>query len=389
MKYTNLERNNSMKIGIDGRAAKWYRGTGIGTYTYQLINCLNNIDNINNYMLFIPKSFTNDICLKKNFTVNTIPPQSKTSFWEEINIPNKIKHNKIELYHVPQNGVGLPMEKKCKFVATLHDVIPYKMPETVSERYLKIFSNYIPKIVPKCDGIITVSNFSKNDIMKTFDFPEDKIYVTHLASENIYRPLDKNISKYIAKRYYSITEDYILYVGGFSPRKNILGLIESFNKFISSYKKPIKLVIAGAKGKSYDAYKERTDTLNMSDKVIFPGFISMEHLPYIYNAAKLFVYPSFYEGFGLPPIEAMACGIPVITSNTTSLPEVAGDGALLVNPEDRDELCESMLKVLSDENQKNKLISSGIKRAAQLSWGKTAKDTISIYNKILGKKISF
>ncbi|MEY7999345.1 glycosyltransferase family 4 protein [Clostridium sp. Mt-5] len=375
-----------MKIGIDGRAAKLYRGTGIGTYTYQLINCLNNIDNINSYLLFMPKSFRNDICLKKNFTLNTISPQNKTSFWEEINIPNKIKYNKIELYHVPQNGVGLPMDKDCKFVITLHDVIPYKMPGTVSSRYLKIFSEYIPEIIPKCDGIITVSDFSKKDIMKAFNFPEDKIYVTHLASEEIYKPLDKNISKYIAKRYYSITGDYILYVGGFSPRKNILGLIESFNRLISLYKKPIKLVIAGTKGKSYSTYKERTETLNISDKVIFPGFISMEHLPFIYNAAKLFVYPSFYEGFGLPPIEAMACGIPVITSDTTSLPEVVGDGALLIDPEDQNKLCEAMLNVLSDDNLKKKLISSGIQRISQLSWKKTANDTITIYNKIIGKK---
>ncbi len=389
MKYTNLERNNSMKIGIDGRAAKWYRGTGIGTYTYQLISCLNNIDNINNYLLFMPKSFRNDICLKKNFALNTIPPQNKTSFWEEINIPNKIKHNKIELYHVPQNGVGLPVDKNCKFAITLHDVIPYKMPETVSDRYLKIFSDYIPEIIPKCDGIITVSNFSKNDIMKAFNFPENKIYVTHLASEDIYKPLDKNISKYIAKRYYSIDEDYILYVGGFSPRKNILGLIESFNKFISLYKKPIKLVIAGTKGKSYSTYRKRTEILNISDKVIFPGFISMDHLPYIYNAAKLFVYPSFYEGFGLPPIEAMACGIPVITSNTTSLPEVVGDGALLVNPKDQDDLCQAMLNILSDDNLKKKLTSLGIQRASQLNWKKTASDTITIYNKIIGKKINY
>ncbi|HBC97601.1 MAG TPA: glycosyltransferase family 1 protein [Clostridium sp.] len=377
-----------MKIGIDGRAAKWYRGTGIGTYTYQLISCLNNIDNINNYLLFMPKSFRNDICLKKNFTLNTIPPQNKNSFWEEINIPNKIKYNKIELYHVPQNGVGLPVDKNCKFVITLHDVIPYKMPKTVSDRYLKIFFDYIPDIIPKCDGIITVSNFSKKDIIKTFNFPEDKIYVTHLASEDIYKPLDKNVSRYIAKRYYSITGDYILYVGGFSPRKNILGLIESFSKFISLYKKPVKLVIAGMKGKSYNIYKKRTETLNIPDKVIFPGFISMEHLPYIYNAAKLFVYPSFYEGFGLPPIEAMACGVPVITSNTTSLPEVVGNGAFLVNPKDQDDLCQAMLNILSDSTFKNKLISSGIQRASQLSWKKTAIDTIVIYNKILGKRIN-
>lgn len=375
-----------MRIGIDGRAAKWYRGTGIGTYTYQLIKCLNNIDSINNYLLFMPESFKNDIYLKKNFKLDNAPQSDKINFWEQINIPNIIKNNKIDLYHVPQNGVGLPINKNCRFIITLHDVIPYRMPETVSNRYLKIFSEYIPKIVPLCDGIITVSNFSKKDIVKSFNFPENKIYVTHLASEDIYKPMDKRISRYVARKYYSITEDYILYVGGFSPRKNILGLIDSFSKLITSYKKPLFLVIAGKKGESYNIYKERTEKLNISDKVLFPGFISIEHLPYIYNAANLFVYPSFYEGFGLPPIEAMACGIPVITSNTTSLPEVVGKGALLINPLNKTNLCEAMLEVLSDNNLKNKLISSGIKRASELSWKKTIKNTINIYNKIMNIK---
>lgn len=375
-----------MRIGIDGRAAKWYRGTGIGTYTYQLIKCLNNIDSINNYLLFMPESFKNDIYLKKNFKLDNAPQSDKINFWEQINIPNIIKNNKIDLYHVPQNGVGLPINKNCRFIITLHDVIPYRMPETVSNRYLKIFSEYIPKIVPLCDGIITVSNFSKKDIVKSFNFPENKIYVTHLASEDIYKPMDKRISRYVARKYYSITEDYILYVGGFSPRKNILGLIDSFSKLITSYKKPLFLVIAGKKGESYNIYKERTEKLNISDKVLFPGFISIEHLPYIYNAANLFVYPSFYEGFGLPPIEAMACGIPVITSNTTSLPEVVGKGALLINPLNKTNLCEAMLEVLSDNNLKNKLISSGIKRSSELSWKKTIKNTINIYNKIMNIK---
>ncbi|EDK35716.1 glycosyltransferase family 4 protein [Clostridium kluyveri] len=375
-----------MRIGIDGRAAKWYRGTGIGTYTYQLIKCLNNIDSINNYLLFMPESFKNDIYLKKNFKLDNAPQSDKINFWEEINIPNIIKNNKIDLYHVPQNGVGLPINKNCRFIITLHDVIPYRMPETVSNRYLKIFSEYIPKIVPLCDGIITVSNFSKKDIVKSFNYPENKIYVTHLASEDIYKPMDKRISRYVARKYYSITEDYILYVGGFSPRKNILGLIDSFSKLITSYKKPLFLVIAGKKGESYAIYKERTEKLNISDKVLFPGFISIEHLPYIYNAAELFVYPSFYEGFGLPPIEAMACGIPVITSNTTSLPEVVGKGALLINPLNKTNLCEAMLEVLSDNNLKNKLISYGIKRSSELNWKKTIKNTINIYNKIMNMK---
>ena len=372
-----------MKIGIDGRAAKWYRGTGIGTYTYQLINCLNRIDNINKYLLFMPESSKHDISLRENFYLNNITEGKESNFWDEVNIPNILKDKNIELYHVPQNGVGLPVDKKCRFAITLHDVIPYKMPETVSDRYLKIFSDHIPKIVSQCDGIITVSNYSKKDIIETFNFPEDKVYVTHLASEDIYRPLDKRVSKYIAKKYYSIESDFILYVGGFSPRKNIIGLIESFSKLISVYKKDIKLVIAGKQGKSYEIYKQRAEELHISDKVLFPGFVLMDHLPYIYNASQLFVYPSFYEGFGLPPIEAMSCGVPVIASNVTSVPEVVGDGALLINPKDIDNLCSSMLRVLSDEELRSKLIKSGIIKSADLSWEKTANETISAYNKII------
>lgn len=374
-----------MKIGIDGRAAKWYRGTGIGTYTYQLINCLNRIDNINKYLLFMPENCKYDMELKKNFYLNSITEGKQDNFWDEVNIPNILKDKNIELYHVPQNGVGLPIDKKCRFLITLHDVIPYKMPETVSDRYFKIFSNQIPKIVSECDGIITVSNYSKKDIIEAFNFPEDKVYVTHLASEDIYRPLDKRVSKYVAKKYYSIEDDFILYVGGFSPRKNIVGLIESFSKLMCTYKKDIKLVIAGKKGKSYEIYKNRAEELHISDKVLFPGFVSIEHLPYIYNAAELFVYPSFYEGFGLPPIEAMSCGVPVIASNVTSVPEVVGDGGLLINPRDIDNLYESMLRVLSDKELRKKLIASGIAKSRDLSWEKTANETISVYNKILKK----
>ncbi|MBI6874066.1 glycosyltransferase family 4 protein [Clostridium aciditolerans] len=371
-----------MRIGIDGRAAKWYRGTGIGTYTYQLINCLNKIDNINNYLLFMPENCEADLSFKDNFHLNNISEGNNNSFWDEVNIPNILKGSDIELYHVPQNGVGLPENKECNFMITLHDVIPYKMPETVSDRYLKIFHEHIPKVVSACDGIITVSDYSKKDIMEAFNFPENKIFVTPLASEDIYKPLNRDLSKKIAKKYYSIDKDFILYVGGFSPRKNIIGLIESFSKLLSIYKKDISLVIAGKKGKSYDSYKKRAEELGISDKVIFPGFIPIEHLPYIYNAAKLFAYPSFYEGFGLPPIEAMSCGVPVVASNATSVPEVVGNGGLLINPNDVDDLCYSMFRVLLDDDLRERLILSGIVKASELSWQKTAHQTINAYNKI-------
>ncbi|NLM34313.1 MAG: glycosyltransferase family 4 protein [Clostridiales bacterium] len=372
-----------MKIGIDGRAAKWYRGTGIGNYTYQLIKTINQLDTFNNYLLFMPDKSSTDIEFNNNFAVRNITDNNSNNFWDEVNIPNILHYNEVELYHVPQNGIGLPMDKPCKMVITLHDIIPYKMPETVGPSYLKIFLEQIPKIIPQCDGIITVSNFSKEDIMREFDFPGEKIFVTHLAPEDIYKPKDKKISKELVKSYYGIEDDYILYIGGFSPRKNILGLIEAFSKLVDKYKNNIKLVIAGKKGISYERYRNRAESLEILDKVIFPGFIPIEHLPYLYSAAELFTYPSFYEGFGLPPVEAMACGTPVIASNTTSIPEIVGNNAILINPWDTDELFEAMLKVLEDNILKENLITKGFIRASQLSWDSTARQTLKAYNKII------
>jgi glycosyltransferase involved in cell wall biosynthesis len=372
-----------MKVGIDGRAAKWYRGTGIGTYTYQLVSSLNSIDKLNEYLLFMPENSNIDISFNRNFTIKNISEGNSSNFWDEVNIPNLLMGEDIELYHVPQNGVGLPKEKNCPFVITLHDVIPLKMPETVGDNYLRIFTEEMAGIVSNCNGIITVSEFSKEDISQAFHYPKDKIFVTHLAAECIYRPLDKEACESLVKKYYGLSGDYILYVGGFSPRKNIVGLIEAFSKLISRYKKDIKLVIAGKQGKSYSIYKNKAEELGISDKVVFPGFIPVDHMPHLYNASRLLAYPSFYEGFGLPPVEAMACGTPVVASNTTSIPEVLGDAALFVDPHDVDKLNDAMLYVLTDANLRERLIIRGLVRSSELSWRKTAKDTMIAYNKII------
>lgn len=373
-----------MKIGIDSRAAKWYRGTGIGTYSYQLINSLNKIDSHNEYLLFMPESNNLSIKFKKNFIIKNISQNMYSNFWDEVNIPNILKIKDIDLYHVPQNGIGLPKTKACPFVITLHDIIPYKMPKTVGERYLKIFTEEIPRIIPMCDGIITVSHYSKQDIANYFNFPQKKIFVTHLANEDIYKPLNKISCKEFIKKTYHIEDDYILYVGGFSPRKNIVGLIEAFSKLISKFKNPkIKLVIAGSKGKSYSMYKKAAEDLNIENNVIFPGFITLEHMPILYNAAKIFVYPSLYEGFGLPPIEAMACGIPIIASNLTSIPEVVGDAAMLINPYDIEELSNAMYHIIENKTLENQLIKKSLLRSSHFNWIKTAEKTKKAYESII------
>lgn len=369
-----------MNIGIDSRAAKWYRGTGIGTYVYDIIDSLNKINNDNNkYTIYLPKDI-NYIRFKENFIIKNTLPNNNNNFWESISNPNLICNDNLSLYHVPQNGIGLPEKKNCPFIITLHDVIPYKMPETVSETYLKIFLEQIQKIIRNCDGIITVSNHSKKDIMETLNYPEEKIFVTYLASEKIYKPLDKNFCVKFLKKNYHIEDDFILYIGGFSPRKNISGLIEAFSKIKNN--KNLKLVIGGKKGKSYDIYKKKAIDLKIENKVIFPGFIPIEHLPYFYNAAKIFVYPSLYEGFGLPPIEAMACGTPVIASNRTSIPEVLNDAAYLINPEDIDSLCSAITNILENKSLRENLIRKGFLKNNSLTWKNTALKTLECYNKI-------
>ncbi|MCY6485585.1 glycosyltransferase family 1 protein [Clostridium aestuarii] len=372
-----------MRIGIDARAAKWYRGTGIGTYSYQLINSLNKIDHYNDYLLFMPKSSNYNINFNKNYTIRNIAQNVKSNFWDEVNIPNILKNNNIDLYHVPQNGVGLPKVKNCPFVITLHDIIPYKMPKTVGERYLEIFTKEMPRIISMCDGIITVSNFSKQDIINAFNFPPEKIFVTYLANEDIYKPLDKTFCKNFIKKHYGIKDDYILYVGGFSPRKNIIGLIEAFSKLLSKIKdKNTKLIIVGKQGKSYSIYKKRTEDLHVQNSVIFPGFIPLEHMPIFYNSANIFIYPSFYEGFGLPPIEAMACGTPVIASKFTSIPEVLGNAGILINPNDISELSNSIYTVLSNEILRNQLIKKSLTQSTKFTWKKTAEKTLKAYKNI-------
>lgn len=370
-----------MNIGIDGRAAKWYRGTGIGTYTYQLLTNLSKLDTSNHYLTFLPEgSYLN---LNSNFSIKYIKDSYNNNFWDDVKVPNILDNLEMNLYHIPQNGVGLSDNISCPKTITLHDIIPLRMPETVSDRYLKIFNDEMPKILNICDGIITVSEFSKMDIAKEFNFPLEKIFVTHLAAEDIYKPIDRLYCKSTIKVKYGIENNFILYVGGYSPRKNIIGIMEAFSLLKYNLRKNLKVVITGKKGISYDIYKKKASDLGISNSVVFTDFIPLEDLPIFYNACEFLVYPSFYEGFGLPPLEAMACGVPVIASNVTSIPEVCHNAAILVDPNNIDELSYSMEKVLTDSYLKLKMIENGLAVSSKYSWENTALKTINAYKNIV------
>ncbi|MCR6545324.1 glycosyltransferase family 4 protein [Dehalobacterium formicoaceticum] len=372
-----------MKVGIDSRAAIWYRGTGMGTYTYQLIRNIYLIDKKNEYHFFLPNEKFQGTDPLTSGVFQSIA-QNTDAFWETVIAQETITPDAIDIYHVPQNGIGLPPKKDYPTVVTVHDLIPYVLPEVAGPGYLKIFQKEMPRILEETDHVITVSEHSKKDLMTVMGVPEKMISVIYEAPESTYKPIKREVAKARIKNKYGIKGRFILYIGGFNPRKNIKGLIQAYHKIYKDLKTPCQLVILGKPSRDYPSLIKLVESLDLEEWVLFPGFIPMQDLPFFYNAGDLFAYPSFYEGFGLPPIEALACGTPTIVSNVSSLPEVVGDAALLVNPHDLLALAGAMHRVLTEPVLEQELRKKGLRRAESFSWTKTAAQTIKVYQEVLG-----
>lgn len=370
-----------MRIAIDARGVNWYRGSGIGTYTDSLLCALLNIDKENYYHIYWSGDDYERVSSDNSRVIMTSKKHHR--FFQQSYIPGNLSKENIDIYHVPPNGIGLSPSIGCKKVITIHDLIPYIMPETVGRGYLLKFLKEVPSILDSSDGIITVSEWSKKDILKFFPINADKIFVTPLAPSEKYRPLDKSWCRYMVGKRFNIKSPYLLYVGGFSPRKNVKSLIMSFSNILSSLSKEFMLVIAGSLKEDGNMLKELCERLNISSKVLFTGFIEEDFMPILYSAAEVFVYPSLYEGFGLPPLEAMSCGTPVITSNVSSIPEIVGDAGILIDPYDSSNLVNALGNLLENDSLKAELIEKGFSRAKLFSWEKTAKNTLSVYKAII------
>ncbi len=367
-----------MKIAMDSRSATIHSGTGIGTYTKNLVDVLINKDDLDikffwtgDYSKF-PTNSLNKLCLVSS---------RNNTFFEKNFIPKYIHDNKIDLYHIPQNGIGLCPNSDVNTVVTIHDLIPYIMPETVGTGYLQKFLKDMPTIINSSKGILTVSNHSKNDILKFFpSCPSDKIIVTPLFANASFKPLSKKNCSNMLNQKYNINFPFILYLGGFSTRKNVKMLIDSFQSVLNDIPSYYKLLLLGSIKDEGNKLIDYVHSLGLSDRIIFLGYIKYNELPLFYNACKCFVYPSLYEGFGLPPLEAMSCMCPVITSNTSSIPEVTNSSAMLINPLDKDDLSNSIIKMINDTDIRNHYGLLGYNQSKNFSLDKTATDTINAYN---------
>ena len=370
-----------MKIGIDSRGVNLYAGSGIGTYTRNLIiNMIKNNTKDRFNLIWTGKKDTEFI---KDNTKLFYTSGRYGGFYETYFTPNLMQKEDIDLFHIPQNGIGYPFNWDLNVVVTVHDLIPYTMPETVGRGYLNRFLKDMPNIIESAKGILTVSEYSKKDILRFFpNISPDKIYVTPLATNENFKPIPKDVcEKYISK-YLKLNDPYILYLGGFSSRKNVKELILSFGKIIKDLKKPHKLLLGGAIRDEGNILRDIVLEAGLQEHVLFTGYLDDSILPILYSGAEAFIYPSLYEGFGLPPLEAMSCKTPVITSNLTSIPEVTKDAAILIDPFNKDELSYNLLKLLNDDSKKEELSEKGYKRSLQFSWRQTANATLDAYRDI-------
>lgn len=368
-----------MKIAIDARGAVWFRGTGIGTYTYQLVKNLIRLNNRHEYLVFCPEDSRDLIEYRPGITWQKVP-ENPDWFAEQAYMMQIMRQAGMDVYHLPQNGLNLPKYVHQPVVVTLHDVIPYLLPQTCNPSFRRRFLAQMPGIVERASLLITVSHYSKRDIVRVLGVPPEKVVVIYAAPEPIYVPLPQEVSReYLARKYHTGPTPFILYIGGFSPRKNVGSLLQAFARCQKDLPSGMMLVLVGKRTPEVETLLQLARVLGINDKVIYPGYVPVGDLPHFYSAAAIFVYPSIYEGFGMPPLEAMACATPTIVSNTASLPEVVGDGALQVSPYDVKELAGAIVQVTQDSRLADRLRRKGKERACQFSWQQAAMETVLVY----------
>ncbi len=370
-----------MKIGIDGSGAMGAQ-TGVGNYIYKLIKHLSMTDN-NDYLVYL-NSFRpgkiNPFGNGYHVAKNRIPAKIQRLLHNHLKIPIEPFTGNIYIFHGPNYFV--PPTRKARTIVTVHDLTFEFFPETMIGRDAAYYKKYVPMSMQKADHILTISNSSKKDLIERFKVPEDKISVTYMAAGSNFAPIsNKDVIKSVLEKY-KLPSSFLLTVCTLEPRKNLVTLVKAMSALRKNKKNEQKLVVVGGSGWKNDELFKQISELGLENDIIFPGYIGQEDLPALYNACSLFLFPSLYEGFGIPPLEALSCGTACICSNSSSLPEVVGDGAILIDPLNADEWAQQIEFLLDNPSKIDELSEKGLQQAKKFSWGKTARETLAVYEKI-------
>lgn len=378
--------DTTVRIGINARYLQ-RRMSGIERYIMELLISLPKIDKERHYVFF----FNKDIAVPKipttqnvSLHVSTFPTANRALrlFWEHIALYYELKKQNITIFHGPAFFTPLWKPKGCKYVITVHDITFKKYSEGFTLATRLYYTALFPRSLHLADVIITDSISTKNDLIESYGINSEKIQVVYLGiSEEFLKKVHSvDPKKVIAK--YNLPEKYFLFTGVLSPRKNLLTILDAFKAIKEKYK-AYKLVIVGRPGWLYQEIFEKVTALSLNNDVLFIDYVPEHELPFFYRNATIFLFPSLYEGFGLPILEAMASGCAVITSNVSSMPEVAGDAALYVNPTKKEELIHAMKTIINNKDVQRQLQKKGFSQIKKFSWEKTARETAAVYTKLL------
>ncbi len=299
--------------------------------------------------------------------------------WESIGWPNvDTLVGGCDIFHA--TNYFLPPTRKARTVVTIHDLAFLAAPEFSSPKIVEPFSKGIKRFCRDADAIMVYSESTKRDILRFADPGPEKIAIAPMATDDIYHPVELEKAKEIVRERHGIEDPYLLFVSTLEPRKNILGLLESFAILAKDF--PHKLVLIGSLGWKSEEYFERVEKLGLGDRVLRLGYVPHELLSSFYSAADAFVFPTHYEGFGLPLLEAMTCGCPVVSSDNSSVEEVTAGGAIRVNSHDVEGFANAVSQVLTDSELRDRLVAAGKAQAATFSWTRCAETTMEVYQRL-------
>ncbi|NQT50205.1 glycosyltransferase family 4 protein [Candidatus Kuenenbacteria bacterium] len=373
-----------MKIAIDARMYGTKQFSGIGTYIQRLTDEIFQLDQENQYIMFMREPAFSKFKVPNERVKKVLVKSRHYSYDEQFKLPFEFMKEKFDLIHYPHFNSPILYPKKS--VCTIHDITPLFFPghkmKSIVRRigYKAVFSGTLRK----AKHVIAVSNSTKLDIVKHLNIKSKKISVVYEGVDESFRKIDDYGIINKTKKQFGITKPYLFYVGVWRSHKNIEGLVKAFDLLKKKYKLDYQLVLGGREDLHYTKVREIINCSPFKQDIITTGYVQKSELPILYNAAELFVLPSFIEGFGLICIEAQACGTPVVSTNTSSMPEVLGDSALFFDPKDENEMADKIHQILSNQNLKQKLITKGFYNVTRFSWKKCALETLRIYKQIHG-----
>jgi glycosyltransferase involved in cell wall biosynthesis len=358
-----------MRIAVNTRFLLKNKLEGIGWFTYETVKRLVENHPEHEFYFFFDRPFEEEFIFGKNVHPIVLFPPARHPvlyfIWFEYSVANALKVYKIDVFLSPDNF--LTLRTKVPTVLVTHDIAHLHFPEQVNFFDRKYYQFFIPKFHKKATRIVTVSNYTKQDIVKNYGIEPKRIDVACNGCRDIFKPLNESERIEIRNKY-SENQEYFFYVGAIQPRKNVHRLIEAFDLFNSQTNAPQKLLLGGRFAWKTGEVKTAFDNSSHQEDIVFLGYLSEDELWRIMASAFAFVYVSLFEGFGIPLLEAMNCDIPLITSDKSSLPEVAGNAGILVNPYDLNSIAMAMRQLLEDSHLYNQMIENGKQQRDQFSW---------------------